>query len=550
MRIRFLILLMLISLIDHPSFGQRKIQQPNILWISVEDISPLLEVYGDPSVSTPNISRLAREGITFTNAFATAGVCAPSRSSIITGMYPVSIGTHNMRTGPHYAYRTPEKETYKTYIGLTDSKGRNVPEYAAVPPPYVKVFTEYLRAAGYFTSNAAKTDYQFNSPFTAWDEIGPDAHYRQRGKDQPFFTVINHEVTHESRVFMKKDDPMLSDTSKVNIPSYFPDLPVVRQDVGRVYSNILELDAQVGKILDELEKDGLLDKTIIFFWSDHGGPLLRQKRAVGNSGLRVPLIVRLPRGEKAGTKVDQLVSLMDLGPTVLSLAGIEPLEYMHGKAFLGPYATTKPHAYAFGSADRFDEAVDMSRSAIDGRYVYIRNFRPELPLIYRNAYREQIPMTQTLIEMDQQGKLHGDAAYIWMKTKPVEELYDLQHDPHEVHNLAADPAYQEQLLKMRAALASWQLEVKDLGFVPEHDLVQLMWPGLVQPETGAVVFTMKDAQLHLSCPTPGASIGYKIDDGRWQLYHKPIKAAPGSGISAKAIRIGYKPSAESDFTYR
>jgi arylsulfatase A-like enzyme len=242
------------------SFSQST-DKPNILWISVEDISPLLESYGDNSVHTPNINRLAKEGIIFTNAFTTAGVCAPSRSSIITGMYPVSIGTHNMRTGPHYAYREPEAEVYKTYYGQKDINGKNVPEYAAVPPPFVKVFTEYLRAAGYFTSNAAKTDYQFNAPITAWDEIGKDAHFKNRASGQPFFAVFNHEITHESRVFGKKDDPMLSDIQKVKIPAYFPDLPVVRQDVGRVYSNIIELDQQVGTLLKELEDAGLLDKS-------------------------------------------------------------------------------------------------------------------------------------------------------------------------------------------------------------------------------------------------------------------------------------------------
>ena len=169
MKIKNTRLLIFLLLLASKSFllAQTSTEKPNILWISVEDISPLLEVYGDKSIKTPNIDRLAKEGITFTNAFATAGVCAPSRSSIIPGMYPVSIGTHNMRTGPHYAYREPEAETYNSYIRLKDIRGRNVPEYAAVPPPYVKVFTEYLRAAGYFTSNAAKTDYQFNSPITA-----------------------------------------------------------------------------------------------------------------------------------------------------------------------------------------------------------------------------------------------------------------------------------------------------------------------------------------------------------------------------------------------
>ncbi len=532
-------------------FAQSTTEKPNILWISVEDISPLLEVYGDKSIKTPNIDRLAKEGITFMNAFATAGVCAPSRSSIITGMYPVSLGTHNMRTGPHYAYREPEAETYNSYRSLKDVRGRNVPEYAAVPPPYVKVFTEYLRAAGYFTSNAAKTDYQFNSPITAWDEIGKDAHYKNRNAGQPFFAVFNHEITHESRIFMKKEDPMLSDINNLRIPKYFPDLPVVRKDVGRVYSNIIELDQQIGVLLDELKLEGLLDKTILFFWSDHGGPLLRQKRAVGNSGLRVPLIVRFPNGVLAGTKVEDIISLMDLGPTVLSLAGIKPPDHMQGKAFLGSYKTKKTHHYAFGSADRFDEAADMSRSVIDGRYVYIRNFRPELPLLYRNTYREQIDMTRTLIEMDQQGKLTGDASYIFMKTKPEEELYDLSNDPDEIHNLALASEHQTKLKEMRATLGDWQLEVGDLGFIPEADLVNMMWPGMIQPNTDNVGFKKETGKLILTCATEGASIAYQIDaeigSKRWRLYSQALAEGSFKKVVARAVRLGYKTSKVSAY---
>ncbi|PRY85719.1 sulfatase family protein [Mongoliibacter ruber] len=537
--------------VSHAAFSQSA-EKPNILWLSVEDISPMLEMYGDQSISTPNIDRLAKEGITYSRAYATVGVCAPSRSSIITGMYPVSIGSHNMRTGPHYAYREPEDETYRDYYAQKDIKGRNVPEYATVPPPFVKCFTEYLRAEGYYTSNNAKTDYQFNSPLTAWDEIGREATYKNRKVDQPFFAVFNHEITHESRIFMKKEDPMLADKNKVTLPEYFPDIPVVRQDVGRAYSNIMELDKQIGDMLKGLEDQGLLDKTIIFFWSDHGGPLLRQKRAVGNSGLHVPLIVRMPNGQMGGTKIDDIVSLMDLGPTVMSLAGIVPPDYMHGKAFLGPHKTKHPHQYAFGSADRFDEALDMSRSVIDGRYVYIRNFRPELPLIYRNEYREQIDMTKTLVEMDQKGELTGGAAYIFMKTKPLEELYDLSTDPDEIHNLSAAPEHQAKLKELRNALSAWQLEIGDLGFVPEYDLVNMMWPGMVQPETAPVEFVSEDAMLGLSSKTEGASIAFQIDSeigGKyWSLYTEPLKLEKGQKIAARAVRIGYKTSDIGTFT--
>ncbi len=522
-------------------------ERPNILWISVEDIGPFLSSYGDRAIHTPNIDRLADEGILYKHAYATVGVSAPSRSSIITGMYPVSIGSHNMRTGPHWTYRSPENEDYlESYYGLYDQKGRVVPQYATVPPPYVRCFTEYLRMAGYYTTNNAKTDYQFNPPLTAWDETSGRAHYRNRTDGAPFFAVFNDEITHESRVWMKKDDPMLADRTRVPIPAYFPVIPSVVEAVSRVYSNIIELDRNVGRILDELESEGLLEKTVIFFWSDHGGPLLRQKRAVGNSGLHVPLIVRLPNGEKAGTVVDDIVSLMDLGPTVLSLSGIEPPAYMHGRAFLGPYKTDTPHRYAFGSADRFDEVYDMSRSVIDGRYVYIRNFRPELPLIYRLEYREQIDMTPELIGMDRRGELEGDAAYIWMKTKPREELYDLHNDPWEVNNLAECPEHREKLLELRGALAQWQLEIGDLGFIPEHDLVQMMWPGLVQPETEPVIFRRNGRRLELSSVTEGASIAWQVegrdDPDQWRLYYKPVEIGRGEVIRARAIRIGYKTS--------
>ncbi|TVR74429.1 MAG: choline-sulfatase [Marinilabiliales bacterium] len=522
-------------------------ERPNILWISVEDISTDLSCYGATGIHTPNIDRLAAEGIMYKHAYATVGVSAPSRSSIITGMYPVSIGSHNMRTGPHWTYRSPENEDYmEDYYGLYDQRGRVVPQYATVPPPYVRCFTEYLRMAGYYTTNNAKTDYQFNPPFTAWDESSGQAHYRNRPEGAPFFAVFNDEITHESRIWMKKDDPMLVDRQSVPVPAYFPVIPSVVEAVSRNYSNITELDRNVGRILDELEADGLLEKTIIFFWSDHGGPLLRQKRAVGNSGLHVPLIVRLPNGEMAGTVVEDIVSLMDLGPTVLSLSGIKPPGHMHGRAFLGPYKTDTPHRYAFGTADRFDEVYDMSRSVIDGRYVYIRNFRPELPLIYRLEYREQIDMTPELIEMDRRGELEGDAAYIWMKTKPVEELYDLHNDPWEVNNLAGCPEHREKLLELRRALAQWQLEIGDMGFIPEHDLVQMMWPGLVQPETEPVTFSLDGGMLELSSATEGASIAWQVEgrDGpdRWHLYHEPLEVVRGEVIRARAIRIGYKTS--------
>ncbi|MGB5942929.1 MAG: sulfatase-like hydrolase/transferase [Leeuwenhoekiella sp.] len=541
------LLLIALACFSFSMHSQNKPQdRPNILWLSAEDMGPLLSSYGAAGINTPNIDRLAKEGVRYSHAYATVGVCGPSRSSIITAMYPVRIGSHNMRTGDHYRYHPPEEESYQTYIKVKDAKGQNVPEYSVVPPSYVKCFTEYLRTAGYYCTNNYKCDYQFNCPITAWDEVGNEASYKNRLEDMPFFSVINDHVTHESRIWKKKDDPLLAEKENVVVPNYFPDIPVVRKDLARKYSNIIELDEHIGEIMDNLEKEGLLKNTIIFFWSDHGGPLLRQKRAVGNSGLQVPLIVRFPDKRLAGTVNDDIISLMDLGPTVLSLAGIKPPGHMDGKAFLGEYKE-EPHTYAFGSADRFDETTDMARSVIDGRYVYIKNFRPELPLVYRLEYRENIDMMKALLEMDKKNELSGDAGYIFMKTKPLEELYDLQVDPYEVHNVAEDPKYRSKLLELREALGRWQLDVGDKGFIPEHDLVRMMWPGNIQPETSEVVFKrLGDRNIELSSSTSGASIAYmeenKNGTSRWKLYSEPIALSKGTSIAARAVRLGYKTS--------
>lgn len=519
----------------------------NILWLSCEDIDPTLACYGTTGIQTPNIDRLAREGIKYTQAYSTVGVCAPSRSSIITGKYPVSLGTHNMRTSSASVfYKGIDGEKYQTYRARKSKTGHNIPGYSAVPDADVKCFTEFLRAAGYYCTNNHKCDYQFYPPFTAWDENSTKADYKDRPEGMPFFSVFNHVHTHESKIWMFADHPLLADPDSVKIPDYFPDIPVVRRDLARKYSNIEELDAVIGERLARLEEEGLLDKTIIFFWSDHGGMLLRQKRAVGNTGLHVPLIVRFPDKKMAGTVCHDLVSLMDLGPTVLSLAGIETPVYMEGQAFLGKYKAEEKREAVFGSADRFDETYDFSRSVIDGKFSYIRNFEPGLPLIYRLAYREQIEMTQKLIEMDRKGELTGPPAYIFRDTRDAEELYDLEKDPYEVNNLANDPAYREQLMKMRKQLAAWQLEVHDKGLIDEYNLVQMIWPGLIQPETADVEISASKGNVSLVCETEGASIGYQIDDQiggeRWMLYTHPFKAKKGQKVVARAKRIGYKVS--------
>ena len=539
------ILLFITFIYSLNSYSKTSDEKLNVIWISCEDMGPVLSSYGVKEISTPNIDKLAEEGIKYTNAYSTVGVCAPSRFSIITGMYPARLGAHNMRTGNFYTYKDPDKLTYKQNKGVIDKSGINVPEYEVVTPTNIKAFTEYLRNENYYCINNNKCDYQFNSPFTAWDEVSGNISYKDRPKNTPFFYVKNLMVTHESRIWLRKNEPITVNKDILKIPAYYPDIPEVRNDIAIKYSNIQEMDRQVGEIISDLEKNDLLDKTIIFFWSDHGGNLLRQKRAVGNSGLKVPLIIRFPDGYRSGEVDNRIVSLMDLGPTTMSLLGIKPPSFLDGKAFLGKYKT-KPRNYAFGSADRFDESTDMQRSVIDGRFVYIKNFMPELPLIYRNKYREQISMNKKIIQMDRDDELIGDSKYIFMKSKQDEELYDLKFDPYEVDNIANNPDYKDKLIELRNALNTWQYEIDDKGFINESELINEFWPNMIQPITKPVEITVSDNVISLKCETKGASIGYQIGaqigSQNWKLYNKPFDLSSNQKLATRAIKIGYKAS--------
>ena len=518
----------------------------NVVWISCEDVGPIMGAYGVDQIKTPNIDKLAAEGVRYSNAYSTVGVCAPSRFSIITSMYPARLGAHNMRTGDLNNYKTPENLVLKTTTNRVDKAGHPIPEYEVVTPENVKPFTQYLRAEGYYCINDNKCDYQFNAPFTAWDHTLGSNLFDKIPDNQPFFYVKNSYTTHESRIWLRKDKPLTVFPNEVIVPDYYPDIPEVRNDLAIKYSNIEALDKEVGQLLKDLEAKNLLENTIIFFWSDHGGNLLRQKRAVGNSGLHVPLIIRYPNKYKAGAVEDGLVSLMDLGPTVMSLLDIKPPKHTDGQAFAGRYKK-EPRDYIFGSADRFDESTDMQRSVLDGRFVYIKNFMTELPLIFRNKYREKVPMNKKLIDMDINGELSGAAAYIFMKTKPVEELYDLQTDPDEVHNLALNPTYESKLMELRTALSKWQVDIDDQGFKLESEIIKEFWPEMIQPITSDVIIEINsDGLVKMSCDTNGASIGYQtealIGEDRWLLYTEPIKITSTQKLMARAIRIGYKAS--------
>jgi len=515
-----------------PSPALRATDRPNILWISCEDMSPHLGCYGDSTVPTPNIDRLAREGVRFSNAFCTAGVCAPSRNAIITGRYQTSNGGHNMRT----LYSTMPEKT-----GLPQS-------YSAVMPPGVRAFPEYLRAAGYYTTNNEKTDYQFEAPPTVWDESSKKAHWRNRAKDQPFFAVFNNVVTHESQVWVRKDQPLRADPARVKVPPYYPDTPTVRQDMARFFSNIREMDDWVGGLLKQLEDEGLLDNTIIFFWSDHGDGLPFVKREIYDRGLRVPLIVRFPDKKlagprSAGTTRHELISMIDLAPTVLSIAGVPTPAAMHGRAFFGKYAVKTPRNVVFAARDRLDSEYDRVRSVHDGRYQYVRNFFPEKPPYMDIAFRKQQPMMAELLRLRDEGKLNTTQMRWFAKTKAPEELYDLRNDPHQLSNLAGQSGLAPQLKRLRGEMNRWLAEIPDLGAIPEKKLVSDWWNGAAQPPpTAQPILARQGSRVRITCPTEGASIGYKTHwQAPWRVYSQPFVLAPGDSLYAVTQRIGYRP---------
>lgn len=527
--------------------------RPNILWISVEDMSPHLGEYGDHEARTPALDRLARESVRYTRAFSTAPVCAPSRAAIITGMHQNAIGAQHMRT--------------------TEDRVPELPgPYLAVPPHYVKAFPEYLRAAGYYTTNRSKTDYQFGVPFTIWDEVSQAAHWRNRpDRSQPFFSVVNLMVTHESQAFpsspARKGKPPETDPAAIPVPPYYPDTPLVRAELARMYDNIADMDRQVAAILAELDADGLTDSTLVVFWSDHGDGVPRAKRTLYDSGLHVPLMIRWPKimgtGPAPGTVRDELVSLVDLAPTMLSLAGVSVPTHLQGRVLVGP-AAAPPPPYVFAARDRMDIEYDMMRSARDGRFLYIRNFNPQLPYAGHITYRNQSDIMQEWLRLAAEGGLSGSAA-LWMRTsRPAEELYDTTADPHQVGDLSGDPAHRATLERMRRAVEDWMRAIDDQGLVNEPEMIERMWPGGVQPVTAApyilprrttddpsrpaALAVSAPAEVVIYVPTQGASIAFTTEEGpdaRWQIYTGPIRVDRPMTLRARAIRYGYKESAET-----
>ena len=420
-------------------------QRPNFVWIVAEDLSPNLGCYGDKDAITPNLDRLATQGARFTRCFTHAPVCAPSRSGLVTGMYPTTIGSHHMRST------------------LKD------------PPP---TFLEELRKAGYFVAWPGKTDWNFIPPKAAFDST---ANWMTKGElKEPFFAYINFNVTHESQVRptkaqSEKNTARLKpaerrDPAKVALPPYYPDAPEVRQNVATYHDNATAMDYQVGDVLKWLDDKKLADNTVVVFFGDHGWGLSRGKRWLYDSGTRAPLIVRWPGKVEPGSVREDLVAFLDFAPTVLSIAGAPVPARMQGRPFLGE--SIKERKYVYAARDRMDETFDRIRSVRDTRFKYIRNYYPKLPYSQHILYMDEMPTMQVWRRLATEGKLIGPQKLFFAPTKPAEELYDTQADPHEINNLAADPAHADKLGELRAALKTWETDTKDLGSESEVELIR------------------------------------------------------------------------------
>lgn len=441
--------------------------RPNVLWITAEDMSPTLGCYGDTYAITPNIDRLAEESVRYTHAFATAPVCSPSRSCLITGCYAPSLGTHNMRS--------------------------------SFPlPASMNGFPSLLRDAGWFTSNNVKTDYNTSSSHRviqkSWNENSPKAHWRNRTESKkalPFFSVFNIMTSHQSRsmvwpyeqfqseVQSKLPKAYIHDPANAPVPPYYPDTPTIRREIARYYDCVSVMDRQVGEILHQLAEDGHADETIVFFYSDHGSGMPRHKRALLDSGMKVPLLVRFPEKyrhlapSKPGTSTDQLVSFVDFGPTVLSLAGLEIPNDMHGKPFLGR-RKTEPRDYVFGHRDRIDEVMDTARSVRNHKYLYIRNYQPHLGYNQPSAWPEQGEIRGEFTRLAKSEKWTPAQKHFAGPNRPVEELYDCELDPSNLNNLANSQEHRTVRDRLRNVLSDHLTKTIDTGFVPETTAWKLL----------------------------------------------------------------------------
>lgn len=508
---------------------KEKPKQPNIIWLVAEDQSPeWFPMYGDSTMPLPHLQSLSKDAVIFDNAYSPVPVCAPARSAIITGMYPTTLGTHNMRT-------------FASWRGKENQPTIGIPGYSPIVPQGVRMFTEYLREDGYYCVNGPKEDYNFEKTDGAWDESSPNRHWRNREGDQAFFAVFNFSVCHESQIWKRGKDSLFVSPKDVNVPPYLPDNEIIRHDIAVNYSNLKRLDNQIGEVIAQLKEDGLYENSYIFFYGDHGGPFPRHKRALYETGTKVPMVIKFPAQEGAGTRDDRFMSFIDLAPSVLSLAGIEPPKVMQGVAQFGDFEIEKKPKELYFTSDRFDEKYDRLRAIRSENLKYIYSYDTTISHAMKVSYREQMPMMQNLRLLYDKNELTPEQAQWLHPNKPEEELYNLENDPYELENLANNPEYTESLERFRSLLKSWTKETHDLGQYPEKELISKWLIEGEQPQLPSLELLEVKEEIELVSKQNDATIVWKSPkDSVWKVYKNPI---PRDQIfQAKAERIGFLDS--------
>ncbi len=441
--------------------------KPNILWLTAEDIGPHLGCYGDSYAHSPHIDALAERAFRYDLVWSDAPVCSPARTALITGVYPTTLGAHN----------------HRSMVGL---------------PEHMRLYPEFLREQGYYCTNNAKEDYNVHQRQPVWDESSVDAHYRNRDEGQPFFAVFNTHESHGGEIKNRTELPY-HDPAEAPIPAHHPTTPAFQRDWAQYYHNISLMDEWVGEKLAELEEAGLAEDTIVFFYSDHGGGMPRHKQLAYNSGLHVPLLIYVPEKYRhlapaeyePGGSTDRPVGFVDMAPTLLSLLGLEPPDWMQGRAFMGPHEAA-PREYLFGFRGRMDERQDMVRSVRNKRYIYIRNYMPHLKHGHFSKYMYGLESTREWRRRYEAGLLESPPAKVW-EPKPPEELYDLEDDPDEVNNLIDSPDQQAVAQELREVLREHMLTTRDAAFLPESEMHRRA-KGTTTPawetESGATIYEM------------------------------------------------------------
>lgn len=520
--------------------------RPNILLLVAEDLSSRIGTFGDSIAQTPHIDALAKRGVRFTNAFTTAGVCAPSRAATIMGMHQISFGAQHMRTSRE--------------------------DYLALPPVDAKALPELLRRLGYYTLTDGKLDYQFSGtmsggPFTMWDLQGRDVSIEDAPLNKPFFAQINFPITHESGVFpplgswpnsvthfvMQVMRSILNwsapegtpvDAQEIKLEPYYPDTPTVRADIARHYQNISAMDSQVGQIVTYLEESGLAKNTIIIWTSDHGDGLPRAKRELYDSGLKVPMVMYWPerfrpKHMSPGATDSQLISFVDLAPTVLSLVGAEIPVAMQGQDFVSPLTPARKYVYA--SRDRIDEVPDRQRAIRSNRFKLIRSYQPEQIGGHALDFRDNIPMMREMQSLLEQDKLNK-AQRLWFEPPGAQRLFDIQNDPHELTNLANNAEYEPVLRELNAALDAWLARTGDWSEDDEQEMIARIQPNGQQGITPIPTVRIGSSGVTIQSRERHASLGYRLNKGDWQLYTGPISVKSGDLVTAKAVRYGWTES--------